>query len=79
MCSCDIVLEYWTDGSFTHLHAFILAHDTGQLQVAFNLLADLLEAVYNRHSGDGVDATQNVQGHIDQTLFPADLSILNNG
>lgn len=64
---------------FTHLHTFILAHDSSQLQVAFNLLTDLLEAVYNRHGGDGVDTAQNVQSHIDQALLPCDLPILNNG
>lgn len=52
----------------SYLHAFILAHDTSQLQITFDLLSDLLEAVNNGHCRDGVDTTQNVQSHIHQTL-----------
>ena len=52
----------------SYLHAFILAHDASQLQITFNLLSDLLEAVNDGHCGDGVDTTQNVQSHIHQTL-----------
>ena len=51
-----------------YLHALVLAHDAGQLQVTLDLLADLLEAVDDGHGGDGVDAAQDVQRHVDQTL-----------
>lgn len=51
-----------------YLHALILAHDTSQLQVTFDLLPDLLETVHDGHGGDGVDTTQNVQSYVHQTL-----------
>lgn len=40
-----------------YLHALVLAHDASQLQVTFDLLPDLLEAVDDGHGGDGVDST----------------------
>lgn len=52
----------------SYLHAFILAHDSSQLQVTFDLLPDLLEAVHNGNRRDGVDPTQNVQRHVHQPL-----------
>ena len=53
---------------WSYLHALVLAHDAGQLQVTLDLLADLLEAVDDGHGGDGVDAAQDVQRHVDQAL-----------
>lgn len=41
----------------SYLHALVLAHHTSQLQITFDLLSDLLEAVNNWHSRDGVDTT----------------------
>jgi len=58
------VTEVWA----SYLHALILAHDAGQLQVTFDLLSDLLEAVDDGHRGDGMDTTQDVQSHVHQTL-----------
>lgn len=52
----------------THLHTLILAHDASQLQITFDLLSNLLEAVNNGHCGDGMDTTQDVKSHIHQTL-----------
>ena len=52
----------------SYLHALVLAHDSGQLQVTLDLLPDLLEAVDDGHGGDGVDATQDVQGYVHQAL-----------
>lgn len=52
----------------SYLHALILAHDASQLQITFDLLSDLLEAVNNGHCGDGMNTTQDVQSHIHQTL-----------
>lgn len=63
----------------THLHTLVLAHHSRQLQVAFHLLPDFLKAVDNGHSGDGVDAAQDVQGHINQPLLASDLAILDDG
>lgn len=54
--------------SHAYLHAFVLAHDASQLQITFDLLSDLLEAVNDGHGGDGVDTTQDVQSHVHQTL-----------
>lgn len=70
-----------TDSSdrLAHLHTLVLAHHSGQLQVAFHLLPDFLKAVDNGHSRDGVDATQDVQRHVDQSLFASDLAILDDG
>lgn len=62
-----------------YLHALIFAHDSSQLQVTLDLLADLLEAVHDGHGGDGVDAAQDVQGHVDQPLLPRDLPVLDDG
>lgn len=52
----------------SYLHALVFAHDTSQLQVAFDLLSDLLEAVHNWHGGNGMDTSQDVQSHVYQTL-----------
>lgn len=65
--------------SLTHLHTLVLAHYSCQLQVAFHLLPDLLKAVDNGHSGDGVDAAQDVQCHVDQSLLASDLAVLDYG
>lgn len=62
-----------------YLHTLIFAHDSSQLKVTLDLLPNLLEAVHDGHGGDGVDAAQDVQGHVDQPLFPSDLSVLDNG
>lgn len=62
-----------------HLHTLVLAHHSCQLQIAFHLLPDFLKAVDNGHSGDGVDAAQDVQCHIDQSLLASDLAILDDG
>lgn len=62
-----------------YLHALVFAHDSSQLQVALDLLADLLEAVHDGHGGDGVDAAQDVQGHVDQALLARDLPVLDDG
>lgn len=62
-----------------YLHALIFAHDSSQLQVTLDLLPDLLEAVHDGHGGDGVDAAQDVQGHVDQPLLPRDLPVLDDG
>lgn len=51
-----------------HLHTLILAHDAGKLQITFDLLSNLLEAVNDGHCGDGMDTTQDVKSHIHQTL-----------
>lgn len=63
----------------THLHTLVLAHHSCQLQVAFYLLPDFLKAVNNGHSRDGVDAAQDIQSHIDQSLLACDLAILDDG
>lgn len=44
----------------SYLHTLILAHDTGQLKITFDLLPDLLKAVHDGYRGDGMNATQNV-------------------
>lgn len=44
----------------SYLHTLILAHDTGQLKITFDLLPDLLKAVHDGYRGDGMYATQNV-------------------
>lgn len=62
-----------------YLHALIFAHDSSQLQVTLDLLANLLEAVNDGHGGDGVDAAQDVQGHVDQPLLARDLPVLDDG
>lgn len=62
-----------------YLHALVLPHDPCQLEVAFDLLPDLLEAVHNRDGGDGVNATQDVQSHVDQPLFPGNFPVLDDG
>lgn len=57
-----------TKSRTSYLHALVFAHDTSQLQVTLDLLSDLLEAVDNRHRGDGVNAAENVQSNIHQAL-----------
>lgn len=56
----------------------ILCHRARQLEVTFDLLLDLLEAVYNRHARDRVDATQRLQADFNQSVFPGNLSIVND-
>jgi hypothetical protein len=62
-----------------YLHALVLAHHSCQLEVAFHLLSNLLEAIHDGNGGDGVDSAQYVQRHINQTLFPGNFPILDDG
>lgn len=41
----------------SYLHTLILAHDTSQLKITFDLLSDLLKAVHNRYRGDCMNST----------------------
>ena len=42
-------------GCGTYLLQLVLAHGARHLEVALDLLTDLLETVDDRHAGDGVD------------------------
>lgn len=81
LCECGVLMTLWShdvssiktkSGAYrrahSYLHTLVLAHDTSQLQVAFDLLSDLLEAVHDGHGGDGMDTSQDVQSHIHQAL-----------
>lgn len=62
-----------------YLHALVLPHHSCQLEVAFHLLSNLLEAIHDGNGGDGVDAAQDVQRHINEALLPGNLPVLDDG
>lgn len=47
-----------------YLHALVLAHHSCQLEVAFHLLSNLLEAIHDGNSRDGMNTAQYIQCHI---------------
>lgn len=63
----------------THLLQLILISHCCHLQVAFHLLADLLEAVHDWQAGNCVYAAQGVKTHSWQVVLPCNLPEVDDG
>jgi hypothetical protein len=63
----------------THLLQLIFISHCCHLQVALDLLADLLEAVYYRQAWNCVYAAQRIETHPWQVVLPGDLPKVDNG
>jgi len=58
------------------LHALVLSHDRSHLQIALDLLSNLLEAVDDRDRRYGVDARQRVQGRVYLAVLPGHFAVV---